>query len=294
MDGKKRKKSVRLEARGERQKRLKLKVQNEKFKICFLAFLVWELFFCTWSVQLYGESSEKAASVYGYRVLKTFPHDPEAFTQGLFYHRGVLYESTGLLGKSTLRKVELITGRPIKIVRLPDYYFGEGVTAWREKIVQLTWRSRTAIVYDLAGLKPMETFPYGTEGWGITQDGKHLIMSDGTSFLTFRDPTSFKEIRRIQAHDQMGPVTMLNELEYIKGEIWANVYLTNRIARISPVTGQVTGWIDLQGLLPVKERTGKEDVLNGIAFDAERDRLWVTGKFWPKLFEIQLIPRQKK
>jgi glutaminyl-peptide cyclotransferase len=271
---------------------LKFKGQNSKLKICVLEFVLWWGLMIFLTVPLLNvEGAESPVPVYGYKVVRVFPHDPEAFTQGLVFHKGVLYESTGLLGKSTLREVDLETGRPVKMVRLPDHFFGEGITWWKEKIIQLTWRSRTGLVYDRITLRQIDTFKYGSEGWGITQDGKQFIMSDGTSFLYFLDPRSFKEIKRVQVRDQKGPIALLNELEFIKGEIFANVYLTDRIARISPETGQITGWIDLQGVLPAKDRTGKEDLLNGIAYDARRDRLLVTGKFWPKLFEIRLVSR---
>ena len=238
-----------------------------------------------------GDSSIPTVPVYGYKIIKAFPHDPEAFTQGLVFHQGVLYEGTGLLGKSSLRKVDPETGHILKQVRLPAPLFGEGITLWGDKVIQLTWKSGIGLVYDRETFRLLKKFNYFSEGWGITQNGKQLIMSNGTSFLYFWDPLRLKEVKRIQVRDRGAPVTMLNELEYIKGEIFANVYLTDRIVRISPETGRVTGWIDLKGLLSSDNRTGKEDVLNGIAYDARKDRIFVTGKFWPKLYAIRLVPR---
>jgi glutamine cyclotransferase len=270
----------------------KLKAHSSKLKVFVLGVvLCWSLLIFTISLSLKAEGSEAPVPVYGYKVVKVYPHDPEAFTQGLVFHQGVLYEGTGLLGKSTLRKVDLETGRIRKLVQLPDQYFGEGITLWEDKIIQLTWRSGIGLVYDRETFRLIKKFNFFSEGWGITQDGKHLIMSDGTSFLYFWDPQSFKEVRRIQVHDQGIPINRLNELEYIKGEIFANVYLTDRIVRISPETGRVTGWIDLQGLLPARDHFQKVDVLNGIAYDPGKDRILVTGKYWPNLFEIQLVPR---
>jgi glutaminyl-peptide cyclotransferase len=283
---------VRYKDRGPEAEAMKLKVESSKLKAFFWGLLLfgslWVFFFIP---DLKAESSGAATLVYGYKVIRVFPHDPEAYTQGLVFHQGGLYEGTGLLGKSSLRKVNLKTGRPLKQIQLPDHLFGEGITLWGNKIIQLTWKSGIGLVYDRETFRVLRKFRYFSEGWGITQDGKHVIMSDGTSFLYFWDPVSFKEVKRIQVKDQGIPIAQLNELEYIKGEIFANVYLSDRIARISPETGRVLGWVDLRGLLPVKDRTGNEDVLNGIAYDARRDRILVTGKNWPKVFEIQMVPR---
>ena len=245
---------------------MKLKVEISKFKtqssilkvfvfglISLLESAGFSFGLCSTRPTVQGSS----VPVFGYKVIKVYPHDPEAYTQGLVFHQGVLYEGTGLLGKSSLRKVDPETGRILKLVPLPDQLFGEGITLWEDKIIQLTWRSGIGLVYDRERFRLLKKFRYFSEGWGITQDGKQLIMSDGTSFLYFWDPHSFKEVKRIQVRDRGIPITMLNELEYIKGEIFANVYLTDRIARISPETGLVTGWIDLQGLLSAKDRTGK-------------------------------------
>jgi len=226
---------------------------------------------------------------YTYRVINSFPHDPEALTQGLVFDNGTLFEGTGLYGKSTLRQVELETGAVLRSLSLASQYFGEGITIYKDQVVQLSWRSNTGFLYDKDSFELLQTFSYPTEGWGITHDGVRLIVSDGTSTLYFWDPVTFEEIGRIEVHDQDGPVTQLNELEYVRGEVFANVYYTDRIARINPHTGKVTGWINLKGLLDSEEGLESAGVLNGIAYDAENDRLFVTGKRWPKLFEIRLI-----
>jgi len=226
--------------------------------------------------------------VYGYEIINIYPHDQTAFTEGLVFDDGVLYEGTGLYGESRLRKVELETGEVIKEYHLPDQFFGEGVTLWDDTLIQLTWRSGAGFVYDKTSFLLLEEFNYPTEGWGITHDGKRLIMSDGTATLHFLDPATFKEIGQIGVHDNGVPVTKLNELEYVNGEVYANVWQTNRIAMIAPETGQVVGWIALEGLLTEADYSYPVDVLNGIAYDAEHDQLFVTGKYWPKLFEIKL------
>ncbi|NEP12161.1 MAG: glutaminyl-peptide cyclotransferase [Symploca sp. SIO2C1] len=230
--------------------------------------------------------------VYTYSIVKTYPHDREAFTQGLIYHDGVLYEGTGLRGKSSLRRVELETGKVLQIHPLNRRYFGEGITLWENRIIQLTWTSQKGFVYNPETFEKLREFTYRTEGWGITHDTKRLIMSDGTDTLYFLNPDTFEEIGSIQVQYQDKPVTHLNELEYINGEIFANVWQTDLIARISPQTGRVLSWIDLTGLLESESQLssyGSEDVLNGIAYDELGDRLFVTGKLWPKLFEIKLV-----
>jgi glutamine cyclotransferase len=229
--------------------------------------------------------------VYGYRIVATYPHDPGAFTQGLTYENGVFYEGTGLHGRSSLRKVDLETGRVLKVHPLPEKYFGEGVALCRNRLFQLTYRSNTGFIYD-RDFRQIGQFSYPTEGWGLTCDGRRLIMSDGTAVLRWLDSKSFKIIKKITVTDQGRPVPHLNELEYVRGEIFANVWETDTIARIAPGSGKVVGWIDLSGLsgqLPA----GREpiDVLNGIAYDERGDRIFVTGKFWPKLFEIKLIKK---
>ncbi len=225
---------------------------------------------------------------YDYTIVNTYPHDPEAYTQGLVFDDGVLYEGTGLRGASTLRKVELETGKVLKEYQLPERFFGEGVTLWEDTLIQLTYQSRIGFVYDKESFLLRKKFTYPTDGWGITHDGKHLIMSDGTATLHYLDPETFEEVKRIEVHDNATPVTHLNELEFIKGTVFANVWPTNRIARISPETGEVVGWVDLGGLLSKEDYQQPVDILNGIAYDDTNDRLFVTGKYWPKLFEIEL------
>ena len=222
-----------------------------------------------------------------FRIVRIYPHDREAFTQGLVYHDGFLYEGTGMEGMSTLRKVDLATGKVLQHIDLPHAYFGEGIVIWKDKVIQLTWKSKIGFVYDLATFKQLRTFTYARQGWGITHDGKRLIMSDGSATLFFWDPETFEEIGRLPVDDNGKPVANLNELEYIRGEIYANVWQSDRIARISPTTGHVVDWIDL---LPLRAQAGRpqQDVLNGIAYDAKQNRLFVTGKNWPKLFEIRL------
>jgi glutamine cyclotransferase len=229
--------------------------------------------------------------VYGYRVVNEFPHDPDAFTQGLVYLDGELYEGTGLNGRSTLRRVELETGKVVQSVALDAAHFGEGIAVVGDRIYQLTWQTETCFVYDRETFEPLESFAYPTEGWGLTSDGERLIMSDGTSRLYLRDPETFEEIGQVDVRDGDDPVVNLNELEYVEGEIWANVWQTDRIARIDPASGRVTGWIDLTGLLsPVDYEDRPVDVLNGIAHDEATGRVFVTGKLWPKLFEIEVVP----
>ena len=227
---------------------------------------------------------------YTYRVINSFPHDPEASTQGLLFQNGTLFEGTGLYGESTLRQVELETGIVLRSISLASQYFGEGITIYNDHVVQLSWRSNAGFLYDKDSFELLQTFTYRTEGWGITHDGVRLIVSDGTSALYFWDPVTFEEIGRIEVHDQDGYVTGLNELEYVRGEVFANVWPADRIARINPHTGRVTGWINLEGLLESEEKIGSAGVLNGIAYDVENARLFVTGKRWSKLFEIGLVP----
>jgi glutamine cyclotransferase len=227
---------------------------------------------------------------FGYKIVNTFPHDPQAFTQGLEFHDGYLYEGTGLKGKSSLRRVELRTGRVVQIHRLPSEYFGEGITILGDKIYQLTWQNGVCFVYDRRTFRQITQFRYDGEGWGLTNDGKRLIMSDGSEVITFRDPDTFAEVRKITVRAQGRPVKNLNELEYIEGEIWANIWYSDIIARIDPSTGIVKAWVDMEGL-PVPNRD-IEAVLNGIAYDRQNKRIFVTGKNWSKLFEIELVPPQ--
>ncbi|MCP4715704.1 MAG: glutaminyl-peptide cyclotransferase [Deltaproteobacteria bacterium] len=226
---------------------------------------------------------------YSYEVIAEYPHDPDAFTQGLVFYDGHLYESTGLRGSSSIRKVDPTTGTVLQQHDLEDRYFGEGLTISDERIIQLTWTSCTGFVYDRETFDLQKQFSYNGEGWGLTHDGTHLIMSDGSAKLTFLDPVTFAPVASRTVHDAAVPVLRLNELEYVNGEVWANVWQTDRIVRIDPATGRVTGWIDLAGIL---QNSQNADVLNGIAYDTEQDRIFVTGKLWPSLFEIRVV--QKK
>ena len=230
--------------------------------------------------------------VYTYRMVASYPHDRMAFTQGLVVEDTVLYEGTGLYGRSTLRRVELETGGILMVRALPANIFGEGITIHRDRIVQLTWQSNVGFVYSKDNFVLLQEFHYPTEGGGITHDGNRLIMSDGTSTLRFLNPETFEEIGEVEVLDDQGPVMNLNELEYVRGEIYANVWRTSRIARIDPQTGKVIGWIELKGILGSEDQSELISDLNGIAYDAKNDRLFVTGKLWPKLFEIKLIPHQ--
>lgn len=225
-----------------------------------------------------------------FEVLNAYPHDPEAFTQGLIYIDGVLYESNGLYGQSGLRMVALETGEVLRQTDSPMEVFSEGLTEWADTLVQLTWQEGRGFVYNRDDFVRLSEFQYETEGWGLTHDGHNLIMSDGTATLYFLDPDTFSVVLTVEVSDAGTPITMLNELEYICGEIFANIWQTDNIVRIDPETGVVTGWIDLGGLLPEEERNPDTNVLNGIAFDAENNRLFVTGKRWPKLYEIRLVP----
>jgi len=259
-----------------------------KISVCGLLVLIG-VFFSYHSSNLEPSHNPNLIPVYTYKVINTYPHDRSAFTEGLVFEDGVLYEGTGLHGYSTLRRVKLETGEILQIRELSSQFFGEGVTIYGNKIIQLTWQSHIGFVYDKYTFKLLKKFNYPDEGWGITHNGKHLIMSDGTSTLHFLDPETFKEISQIEVSANNIPVTRINELEYIQGEIYANIWQTERIARIDPLTGQVTGWIDLKGILSPEDHSETVDVLNGIAYDTKNDRLFVTGKFWPKLFEIELI-----
>lgn len=236
-----------------------------------------------------ARESSGLAPTYTYEIINSYPHDPAAFTQGLIYLDGELYEGTGLYGQSSLRQVDLETGSVLTNTAISEQYFGEGITVFDDKIYQLTWQNQTGFIYDQDTFELIETFSYPTEGWGLTHDGSQLIMSDGTNNLYFLDPDTLAVNGRLPVQDQGNPVVRLNELEYINGEIYANIWQTNHIVRIDPQTGQVTAWIDLTGLLSPESLTQPADVLNGIAYDAENGRLFVTGKLWPLLFEIKLI-----
>lgn len=224
-----------------------------------------------------------------YKVVNTFTHDPKAFTQGLVFDGGFLYEGTGLNGRSELRKVELETGNVLKTYKLPDEFFGEGITIYGDRIIQLTYQSNVGFVYNKETFELLRQFNYPTEGWGLTHDGEYLIMSDGTPMLYFLDFETFAQSHKVMVLDQESPVWGLNELEYIDGQIYANVWPTERIVRIEPDTGEVIGWIDIEGILAPEDHSEPVDVFNGIAYDAAKRRLFVTGKFYPKLYEIKLI-----
>ena len=229
--------------------------------------------------------------VYTYRVVNTWPHDRDAFTQGLVYSDGGLLESTGLYGRSSLRRVELLTGRVLQQVTVPPEYFAEGLTALHGKLYQLSWQNQKGFVYDQETFRREQEFSCAGEGWGLATDGQSLILSDGTDRIHFLNPVTFAVERTINVSDHGRPVVRLNELEYVKGEVFANVWQTDFVVRINPATGAVTGWIDFSGLLSPADRDASTDVLNGIAWDAQGDRLFITGKFWPKLFEVRLEPK---
>jgi len=231
---------------------------------------------------------------YTFKIVHTFPHDPAAFTQGLAYHGGFLYEGTGLQGRSSLRKVRLETGEVVQRVELDPQFFGEGIAILKDHVVQLTWQSQTGFVYNLGDFRVLRRFSYPGEGWGLTTDGRQIFMSDGTSEIRVLDTDRLVEKRRFTVRDGSTPIEQLNELEFVEGEIFANIWQTNRIARISPQTGKVIGWIDLTGLLSPIYRLESGAVLNGIAYDSARKRLFVTGKLWPTIFEIRLVPKYLK
>jgi glutaminyl-peptide cyclotransferase len=249
-----------------------------------IAFVCWAL--------AAAAGARAAVPIYDYEVVHVFPHDPAAFTEGLFYLNGFLYESTGLEGHSSIRKVRLQTGAVLERHDIPGQYFGEGIVNWGSRLIELTWQSHVGFVYDLKTFKPLGDFHYEGEGWALTQDGTQIFMSDGTSTLRVLNPKTLLPAGMIPVTLEGKPVERLNELEWVKGEIFANVWQTNWILRIDPRDGRVVGIVDMRGLLPAEDTVaGTTDVLNGIAYDAQRDRLFVTGKNWPKLFEIRLKPR---
>lgn len=256
------------------------------------------------NVNISNSTAKPASSVptFTYEVVNTYQHDPKAFTQGLIYYGGMLYESTGQYDESTIRKVDLRSGKVVQQVLLGDEFFGEGATVFRDKIYQLTWREGTAFVYTLPDLKPEKEIRYSGEGWGLANDGTNLIMSDGTHVIRFVDPETFKTVRTVTVNREDGrPLMQINELEYVKGEIWANIWHSenpqtlgrpNHIARIDPASGKLLGWIDLSGISPEDQRRDSENTLNGIAYDEAGDRIFVTGKNWSKLYEIKLKPKE--
>jgi glutaminyl-peptide cyclotransferase len=228
---------------------------------------------------------------YTFEVVAEYPHDTAAFTQGLLWHQGKLFESTGTVGKSNIREVALTTGKVLRQQDLEAPHFGEGIVIIGETLYQITWQSGKAFTYDWKTFKRTGEFRYDGDGWGLTTDGTSIIMSNGSNVLIYRDPKTFAATKALEVKDRGNIVSQLNELEWVKGEIWANVWQNDSIARIDPATGNVLGWIDLTGILPRLDRTGREDVLNGIAYDAATDKIHVTGKLWPKLYEIRVKPR---
>lgn len=234
------------------------------------------------------------AKQYSYEVVKEYPHDTGAFTQGLVYHDGMLLEGTGKYQQSTLRKVDLETGKVVKSIDLPPKIFGEGITLWGDKVVQLSWKNRLIFIWDVNSFELVGRHRFPGEAWGLTHNGEDLIVSNGSEFLLFMDPQTMRIKRRVKVRDEGRPVEKLNELEFINGEVWANIWYDERIARIDPATGRVVAWVNLKGLLPIEQRKNRqESVLNGIAYDADKNRLFVTGKEWPKLFEIRLVEQEE-
>ncbi len=267
-------------------------------KRCVRVFSIcWCIFFfatCNQTPPLPGSDSSTSESalpsIYTYTIVNTYLHDPNAFTQGLVFEDGFFYEGTGNYGASTIRKIMPATGAVLTQKSIAPNFFGEGIAIFDDRLYQLTWKSGICFVYDKNTFELQVQFTYPTEGWGLTHDGEKLIMSDGTNIIYFRDPNTFREIGRIEVTDSTGPVHSLNELEYIEGQIFANVWQTDRIARIDPKSGKITGWINLAGILSQTDRLNhRVGVLNGIAYDAVTDRIFVTGKWWPKLFEIKLV-----
>jgi glutaminyl-peptide cyclotransferase len=247
------------------------------FTLLFFGVVLWVMLACA-----------AGAGTWWVRTVAEYPHDTNAFTQGLVVHGGRMYESTGVYGKSSLRRVDIETGKVEQMVSLDDACFGEGITVFGEKLYQLTWKNNIIIVYDVNTFDVLGTVPYSGEGWGLAHDGAHLILSDGSASLRFLDPETLEVEREITVHEGAAAVTRLNELEYVRGEIWANVWYQDRIVRISPLDGRVLGWIDLSSLSKRSKRS-REEVLNGIAFDGDSGRLFVTGKNWPTLYEIEVM-----
>ncbi len=258
---------------------------NKKFIAISLLVLTFFLSIIHYS---YGYQEEK---YFDYQVLAVFPHDPNAFTQGLIFHQGYLYESTGLYGSSSLRQVRLEDGAILKQVHMDKKYFGEGLTLVEDRLIQLTWKEHRGFVYDLETFEKINQFSYTSEGWGITYDGEHLIMSDGSSNLTYLDPLTYRPIKKLIVTSSTGLIDQLNELEFINGIIYANVWYSNQIALIDPLDGRVIGWVDLSNLpeLTMEQYAKQVDVLNGIAYDANSGSLFITGKLWPHIYQIQII-----
>jgi glutamine cyclotransferase len=234
------------------------------------------------------------APVFGYKVVAIFPHSTESYTEGFFYRDGLFYEGTGLKGHSKVMAIQPQTGKVIQKLAIPPQYFGEGIVDWGPNLYQWTWQSNVGFIYDRFSLRLVKRFSYTGEGWGMTHDKTAIITSDGSDTLRFRDPATFIETRQIVVKDGATPIKDLNELEYIKGEIYSNVWHSDRIARISPRDGHVIGWVDLTGILPADQRLNDDSVLNGIAYDAQHDRVFVTGKQWPSIFEIKIVNHANK
>lgn len=258
--------------------------------------LVWKLlligllsFFLLFFKSCLIYSDNNHTPILQYEIINIFPHDSEAFTQGLVWKDGFLYEGTGLYGQSSLRKVEPETGIILYQHNLPDNFFGEGITIFKDRIYQLTWKEQTGFIYDVETFQLLETFSYDYEGWGITHDGEYLIISDGTHLLRFLDPFTLEEIKQIEVCERQNNVDQINELEYIQGYIYANIWQTDKIAIIEPESGKVISWLDLSDILDTVDVTQKINVLNGIAYDSESNKLFVTGKLWPKMFQIRII-----
>lgn len=232
-------------------------------------------------------SNSGSPTIYTYHIVKTYPHDNTAFTEGLVFNNGALYESTGEYGSSSLRRVNLENGNVLQEVVLPSQYFGEGLTVVNGSLVQLTWQNNIGFIYDKETLGLLGNFSYSTQGWGLTYNGSELIMSDGTSNLYFLNPVTYQKVGQVSVHDGNTPVTNINELEYVKGDVYANIWLQQKIAIINPQTGMVKGWIDLTGIY---QSNNTNDVLNGIAYDTQTSRLFITGKDWPNLYQITITP----
>ena len=266
------------------------KASRQRFAVVFLLAVLAQSFFA----QSTHRPRPHRPPEYTFKVVQSFPHDPNAFTQGLAFRDGFLYEGTGLRGRSSLRKVRLESGEVVQQLDLAPEFFGEGIALLRNEVVQLTWQSQIGFVYNLSDFHLLRRFSCPGEGWGVASNGHDFFMSDGTAEIRILDGDSLKEKRRITVHDGDNRIDQLNELEFVDGEIFANIWRTDRIVRISPQNGEVVGWIDLQGLLSPIYRVGPDAVLNGIAYDPNRKRLFVTGKLWPTIFEIKLVPKRTK
>jgi glutaminyl-peptide cyclotransferase len=266
-------------------------IETKQMKQVPLRLVILLLAACQLAAQTPHPTSAKTAPEYTFSVVHVYPHDTSAFTQGLAYRDGFLYEGTGRNGQSSLRKVRLETGEVVQQVNLGSEFFGEGIALVKDKVLQLTWKAGTGFVYDLSTFRLLRQFSYRGEGWGLAAAGPDVFLSDGTAEIRVLDAGTLQEKRRIQVHDGLTPVDQLNELEFVDGQLFANVWHSNRIARISPQTGEVVGWIDLTGLLSSVYRLEAEAVLNGIAYDPVRKRLFVTGKLWPHVYEIKLVPK---